>query len=96
MLGVYSGLGEDPAVTPGAPPSEAPAADARQMSTIGKGLFVGTAYGIALGMVLSEFVMRKGGAEAQLKQNHQLVLLGALFGAGVGAVGAVQKQALAT
>jgi hypothetical protein len=80
------GLGaEEPA-----PTTSAPAEPARQAGPIGKGLFIGTAYGIAIGMIASEFVMRKADAGQQLKQNHQLVMFGALFGAAVGAFGAVQ------
>lgn len=72
------------------PPPGAPAEPAREAAPIGKGLFIGAAYGIAIGMVASEFVMRKPDATQQLKQNHQLVMFGALFGAAVGAFGAVQ------
>lgn len=89
----FYGLGDE-TVAPPAPTPEVPPADARKMHDIGKGLFVGTAYGIALGMILSEFVLRKGDAGAQLKQNHQLVMYGALFGAAVGGIGAVQAQAV--
>ena len=62
----------------------------QQVAPLGKGLFLGTAYGIAIGMIASEFVMRKADASAQLKQNHQLILYGALFGAAAGMFGAVQ------
>lgn len=86
------GLGVDePVATPA--PVQVTNVD-RRLADIGKGLFIGTAYGIAFGMILSEFVMRQKSAEAQLKQNHKLVLLGSLFGASVGAMGAVQKQAM--
>lgn len=90
------GVGADATPAP-ATPTEAPAAqtfDAQKARDIGKALFVGTAYGIALGMILSEFVMRQKSAEAQLKQNHKLVMYGSLFGAAVGVFGATQKQAM--
>ena len=85
------GIGEDPVAPTPTPPAPI---DQRKMRDIGRGLFVGTAYGIALGMVLSEFVMRQRDAGAQLKQNHRLILLGSLFGAAVGGLGAVQAQAV--
>ena len=68
---------------------------ARRMSAIGKGLFLGTAYGIALGMVVSELVLRKHDASTQLKQNHRLIGLSSLFGAMVGGLITVQAEKIA-
>lgn len=72
------------------PPTPAPAPEVAKFAPpIGKGIFLGTAYGIALGMVTSELIVRKADAAAQLKQNHQLIMLSALIGAAVGGFGAV-------
>lgn len=92
------GIGED-APAPAQPIPENPAApslDQRRLHDVGKGIFVGTAYGIAVGMIISGFVMRKDNPAAQLKQNNRLVLLGSLFGATVGGLGAVQAEAMQT
>jgi hypothetical protein len=91
------GFGADEPTTPApaSAPTETPAVDARKASAIGKGLFVGTAYGIALGMVVSELVLRKRDATAQLKQNHQFIGLSALFGAMVGGLITVQSERIA-
>lgn len=80
---------EAPAPSPPAAPTELPAA-AKEVPPIGKGLFLGAAYGIAIGMIASEFVMRKADAGAQFKQNHQLIMYGALFGGALGAFTGVQ------
>jgi hypothetical protein len=89
-----SGLGEEP--PPGTPTpapvltADADRARAERAAVMGKGLFLGAAYGIAIGMVLSETVARKPDPAKQLKQNHQFVALSALFGAAVGAFFGVQ------
>jgi len=83
-------LGADESALPVTTSAEAPAYDARRASSVGQGLFVGAAYGIALGMVLSELVLRKRDAATQLKQNHSLIALSALLGGAAGALSAVQ------
>jgi hypothetical protein len=89
-----SGLGEEP--PPGTPApapvltADADRARAERAAVVGKGLFLGAAYGIALGMVLSETVARKPDPARQLKQNHQFVALSALLGGAVGAFFGVQ------
>ena len=89
-----SGLGEEP--PPGTPTpapvltADADRARAERAAVVGKGLFLGAAYGIALGMVLSETVARKPDPAKQLKQNHQFVALSALLGGAVGAFFGVQ------
>lgn len=75
----FYGIGAEAVPTPPAP--EVPA---KMAPEIGKGIFVGTAYGVALGMVTSELIVRKADAAAQLKQNHQLILFSALIGAALG------------
>ena len=98
--GSLLGLGVDETPAPGMPTQpvlerEQDTERARRMSAIGKGLFMGTAYGIALGMVVSELALRKHDAAAQLKQNHRMIGLSALFGAMVGGLVTVQSERIA-
>jgi len=88
-----SGLGADPTTPPAPPPAPTPAitpADAERAGAIGKGLFLGGAYGIAIGIAISTFVARQRDPATQLKQDRKFMMLAALFGAAVGAVTGVQ------
>jgi len=85
------GLGEEASITSEAPVTPPVPVQPAVAGQLGKALFVGTAYGIALSMITSELLLRKPDAATQLRQNHKLMLLGALFGAGTSAFVAARQ-----